>query len=195
MVRKSDTVSIAASVNTPTPKNHVIPLVMDLIPLGILAGVGSYCSTVKYDSSFEHTASDRSDCLAFLGLSGWVFMSLGTVPSHIYVKNKWYKVVGLSSAKAVVCFGFTILGWVADYQRNDSDTSPEGWDGGVEGFKHGTLPALISTFIIYGYEIIDHQLKVRKYNIELEQNARKTQTLVTPLIWKDRMGLTMQMSF
>ena len=183
-----DTDSITTSVNTPAPKSHVVPLVMDLIPLGILGGVGGYCSTVPYgDWDDPH----RGRCVGILHLSGGILMSFGTVPSHVYIKSKWYMTLGLSAIKASFYFIFSVVGFAADFGHNYGGD----YDGGAALFKYGTIPALAGTFIVYGYEMIDHQLTVKKFNEDLEKKNQKTQTMITPLIWKDRVGLALQMSF
>ena len=185
-------IPITSAVTAPSPKSHIFPLVMDLIPLAVLGGVGGYCATVPYGDWYNPT---KRDCLGSFYLVGWGLMSLGAIPSSIYVENKWYGTLGLTVGKAVLFLGLSIVGISRDINKQNGDGGVENYDGGSALLKEGIIPALVGTFIIYGYEMIDHQLKVRKYNIELEQKAPKNQTVITPLIWKDRVGLALQMSF
>jgi len=183
-----DTVSVTTLVGAPILKSHIIPLVMDLIPLAALGGFGAYCATVPYGDSENQK---RRDCLGYFHLTGWVLMSFGTVPSHIYVGNRWYITLGWPVNKALFYFLFSVIGFAADMGNNYGGD----YDGGSAAFKYGTIPALAGTFIIYGYEMIDHQLKIQKYNENMEKRNKEIRAMITPLIWKDRMGLALQMSF
>ncbi|MDD5223806.1 MAG: hypothetical protein PHE84_07430 [bacterium] len=176
-------IPITASITAPSPKSHIIPLVMDLVPLAALGGFGGYCATVSLEK--------RENYLGALYISGFVLLIFGSIPSHVYVGNGWVETVGLPVAKVALFAAATVPGAFSSIGNNWGGKN----DNGASFFKYGTLPAFITTFSIYTYEIINHQLRVQEYNEYLEKRNQKTQAMITPLIWKDRMGLALQMSF